>query len=42
MDELYDLGAGLRGMRNLIDDPASQGALNAMKAELERLKLDTR
>lgn len=42
MDEIYNLGADPREMRNLINDPASQGALNAIKAKLERLKLGTR
>ncbi len=38
MDELYDLASDPHEMRNLIADPASQSALVAMKAELERLK----
>jgi arylsulfatase A-like enzyme len=42
MDELYDLGADPREMRNLINDPASRGALDAMRAELERLRLAAR
>lgn len=42
MDELYDLASDPHEMRNLIDDPAAQTALGALKAELERLKAATR
>lgn len=42
MDELYDLAADPREMRNLIDDPASRTALGAMKDELERLRRESR
>ena len=42
MDELYDLAADPHEMRNLIDDPASRPALETLKAELERLKQDSR
>ncbi|MBV9926088.1 MAG: sulfatase-like hydrolase/transferase [Acidobacteria bacterium] len=42
MDELYDLAADPGEVRNLINDPASRPALEAMKAELERLRQSTR
>lgn len=42
MDELYDLGADPAEMRNIFKDPASRPALEAMKAELERLRQSTR
>ena len=37
VDELYDLNRDPYEMKNLIDDPGSQAALEELKAELARL-----
>ena len=41
MNELYNLEADPYEMKNLIDDPAAQPALEEMKSELERLLNET-
>ena len=41
MNELYDLETDPYEMKNLIDDPAEQPALEEMKSELERLLKET-
>jgi N-acetylglucosamine-6-sulfatase len=41
MDELYDLAADPREVRNLISDPACTNSLNQLKSELARLLKET-
>ena len=42
MDELYDLHADPHELKNLVQDPHAQAALKELRAELERLLMETK